>query len=153
MTTTPDQARTIVVGVDGSDSSVQALRWAVSLGRTLGASIDVVGTWSAPTLTGWEGGVAAWNPEADTEQTLKDAVEQVVATGRPAGVNLVVCEGDAATTLIGKSQQALMLIVGSRGHGGFTGLLLGSVSTKCAEHAACPVLVVHGNLPAPNAQG
>ncbi len=149
-TPTPEQARTIVVGVDGSDSSLQALRWALSFAPTLGASIDVVGTWTAPTLTGWEG-VINWNPEADTEQTLKDAVQQVVTTDRPAGVNLVVCEGDAATILIQKAQQALMLIVGSRGHGGFAGLLLGSVSTKCAEHAACPVLVIHGNQPPPGA--
>jgi nucleotide-binding universal stress UspA family protein len=139
----------IIVGVDGSESSKQALRWAISLSGSLGATLDAIGTWSEPTMTGWEGVIPDWNPQADMEKVLADAVDAVVAAGRPSWINLIVCEGDPATVLIGRAQHATMLVVGSRGHGGFTGLLLGSVSTKCAEHASCPVLVVHGDTAVP----
>jgi nucleotide-binding universal stress UspA family protein len=68
---------------------------------------------------------------------------------RPAGLVTRVEQGGAARILIDVSQGANLLVVGSRGHGGFAGLLLGSVSSACAEHAACPVLVVHGETPPP----
>jgi hypothetical protein len=64
--------------------------------------------------------------------------------GDPQPVDLVVRQGGAAAVLIDQSRDADLLVVGSRGHGGFAGLILGSVSTACAEHAHCPVLVVHG---------
>lgn len=141
----------IIVGVDGSYSSKQALRWAISLSTRLGVTLDAIGTWSEPTMSGWEGVIPDFNPQADMEKTLADAVDGAVSAGRPSWVNLIVCEGDPAAVLIKHARNATMLVVGSRGHGGFTGLLLGSVSTKCAEHASCPVLVVHGDtaIPAP----
>ena len=65
-------------------------------------------------------------------------------------MNQYLYEGNAAKVLLEASEGARMLVVGSRGHGGFSGLLLGSVSAACAEHARCPVVVVHGDGPPPN---
>lgn len=150
---TTQPPRRIVVGVDGSEASKQALRWAISLAESLSAKVDVIGTWSEPRLTGWEGVLPDWNPQNDMEQLLDKSVDQVVPAGRPDGLKLIVREGDAATVLMQSADDAIMLVVGSRGHGGFTGLLLGSVSSKCAEHASCPVLVIHGDTPVPQPLG
>ena len=89
-----------------------------------------------------------WDPTAIAalaDKLLTETVDQVFGSERPAGMVLTVVEGSAADALIQRSAGARMVVVGSRGHGGFTGMLLGSVSAACAEHAACPVLVVHGD--------
>jgi nucleotide-binding universal stress UspA family protein len=94
--------------------------------------------------SGWGYTPDAWNPEADATQCLTDSIDDAFGTERPTGLRLLVREGLPAKVLLDESRGATMLIVGSRGHGGFSGLLLGSVSASCAEHATCPVLVVHG---------
>lgn len=138
----PAQAR-IVVGVDGSDSSREALRWAARFGVSEHASIEVVIAWELPTGIGW----AAVSPDIitleDMDKVAENAVDEVFGAERPKGLAIRCLEGDAASVLLEESRDALMLVVGSRGHGGFMGLLLGSVSAKVAEHAKCPVLVVH----------
>jgi nucleotide-binding universal stress UspA family protein len=135
----------IVVGVDGSESSKQALRWAAYLAAGAGAEIDVVSTWSYPSSFGWSAAPTDWNPQQDLEKSLTTAVDEVFGQQRPAGLRLRVLEGNAAAVLLEQSSDALMVVVGSRGHGGFTGLLIGSVSASLAEHAQCPVFVVHGD--------
>jgi nucleotide-binding universal stress UspA family protein len=79
------------------------------------------------------------------EKVLTDTVDATFGADRPAELKLTVAEGPPAAVLVDRSAGALMLVVGSRGHGGFMGLLLGSISANVAEHASCPVLVVHGN--------
>ena len=135
----------IVVGVDGSEQSKLALRWAQSLAAGLGASIDAVAVWQIPTAYGWSVVPNDWNPELDTEKSLAVAVDEVFGAQRPDDLRLLVRQGNAAQVLLSVSDGATMLVLGSRGHGGFKGLLLGSVSANCAEHAHCPVLVVHGD--------
>ncbi|HZC51001.1 MAG TPA: universal stress protein [Mycobacterium sp.] len=143
-------AARIVVGVDGSAPSKLALRWADYLARAMGgAQLRAVIAWHVPASYGWPSYPAHWTPEADAERCLIDAVDEVFVGGQPLGMDLAVREGGAAKVLLEQSRGASMLIVGSRGHGGFTGLLLGSVSMACAEHAGCPVLVVHGDAPPP----
>ncbi len=146
----------IVVGIDGSDASPHALRWAVALARATGARVEAVFVWTTYPSRGWIGGSAAqaagvWDPQMEAEKALVTAVDQEFGADRPTSLDLVVREGTPAQVLIEAGKGAQMLIVGSRGHGGFVGLLLGSVSTACAEHASCPVLVLHGatELPAP----
>ncbi len=90
-----------------------------------------------------------WNPEEDAQRVLDDTVAQAYGTDPPPSLKLTVQVGGAARVLLEASTDARMLVVGSRGHGGFVGLLLGSVSGACAEHAHCPVLVVHGTTPPP----
>jgi nucleotide-binding universal stress UspA family protein len=144
VTQVPSAGARIVVGVDGSAQSKLALSWAVRIAAITGATIDAVTAWHFPMNSGWGYTPDAWNPEADATQCLTDSIDDAFGTERPTGLRLLVREGLPAKVLLDESRGATMLIVGSRGHGGFSGLLLGSVSASCAEHATCPVLVVHG---------
>lgn len=142
----------IVVGVDGSEPSKQALRWAAFIASTTGASIDAIASWrlnafaSGPALIERP---AEWDRTKEINAMLEATLEDVFADSPPARLNSIVQEGVAAKVLIEASEGARMLLVGSRGHGGFVGLMLGSVSTACAAHASCPVMVIHGDTPAP----
>jgi nucleotide-binding universal stress UspA family protein len=131
----------IVVGVDGSDASIDALRWAGRLGVALGSEIDAISSWEYPGSYGLGSMPVEWNPADDAAQSLATALKSAFGDDQPAGIRLRVVQGQPAKVLIDASADARMLIVGSRGHGGFVGLLIGSVSTACAEHAGCPVLV------------
>jgi nucleotide-binding universal stress UspA family protein len=133
----------IVVGVDGSEGSELALEWAARIAPVNGAYIEAVTAWQYPAAFGWAIPPSDWNPAGDADKTLVATVDRVFGAQRPADLVLTVREGYPAQVLLDASAGAVMLIVGSRGHGGFAGLLLGSVSANVAEHANCPVLVVH----------
>ena len=145
MNSTAEPAPRIVVGVDGSDGSKQALRWAATLAAMFDARLDAVATWELPAMSLLRVLPESYSPEPDIERLLADTVDAVFGDDRPAGMQLKVLEGPAAQMLVAAAEGALMLVVGSRGLGGFSGLLLGSVSARVAEHASCPVLVVHGD--------
>jgi nucleotide-binding universal stress UspA family protein len=136
--------RRIVVGVDGSESSIHALEWAQRLGSGIGAEIDAITTWEYPATYGMSAGLPAeWNPAEDAAQTLATALKSAFDDDEPGGIRSVIVEGHPAKVLLDASVDAEMLVVGSRGHGGFVGLLIGATSAYCAEHALCPVVVVH----------
>jgi nucleotide-binding universal stress UspA family protein len=139
----------IVVGVDGSPQSRQALRWAAQLARTFGAPTTVVTAWEYPTVYGVATPATSWNPEVDMRQVQDEVVAGVFGDDPPRDLGRVLQAGSTAHVLLRASENALMLVVGSRGHGGFAGLLLGSVSAAVAEHASCPVLIVHGDQAPP----
>ena len=134
----------IVVGVDGSAASLDALRWAARQAELTGARIEALATWTYPYSTGFGGAVADFDLAGATRQVLDQALAQVETdvpvTGR-------VAEGSAPLELIEASRTADLLVLGSRGHGAFTGMLLGSVSQHCVSHAHCPVVVVRGGTP------
>jgi nucleotide-binding universal stress UspA family protein len=132
----------IVVGVDGSPTSELALRWAVEQARRTGQTVAAVVAWDFPTNYGVDylDDRVDWAEDART--ALKAAVEHVVAGAGSPRVEQHVRQGHAARVLLDAADGADLLVVGSRGHGGFTGLLLGSVSQHLAAHAPCPVLVV-----------
>jgi nucleotide-binding universal stress UspA family protein len=154
MSAGPDSSeRRIVVGVDGSRHSVEALRWAAYQASLLGARLNVVTAWEYPASFGWAAVPSDWDPAKDMEKVLQEAVRAAFGDEPPAGLELQVREGGAARVLLEACEGATMLVVGSRGHGGFAGLLLGSVSAGVAEHASCPVLIIHGERPAPRAGG
>lgn len=135
----------IVVGVDGSESSKEALQWAARLAPALGATIHAIVAWEYPIVFGLEGGIpSAWRPDETAKEILNNSLNAVFPKERPAGLKGSISQGHSTFVLLDASKEAEMLIVGSRGLGGFAGLLLGSVSSACAEHAKCPVLVVHG---------
>lgn len=141
MSTDADIARPlIVVGVDGSPESVKATAWGVEQARATGGSLELVIVWARPTSYGLPLVVGGYNPE----QEAQDVVDKA-ATGidlPPARLHKSVINGAAPTVLVDRSKHADLLVVGSRGHGGFAELLLGSVSDHCVHHAACPVVVV-----------
>lgn len=146
MTDNTSPAAPILVGVDGSEPSIDALRRAATIAAALNAPIEAVTTWQFPVIAdGYYGYYPPddWSPEGDAKKILDDAVAQAFGDAPPAGITRTTLEGPAARVLIEQSEHADMLVLGSRGHGGFAGLLLGSVSTACAEHAHCPVLIMH----------
>ncbi|HEY2641106.1 MAG TPA: universal stress protein [Streptosporangiaceae bacterium] len=152
MTVTPGTAEPrIVVGVDGSVSSQEALRWAAHFAAIFAAKLEVVAAWEYPPSYGWSAIAPEWDPTQDMMKVLHDAVQAVFGDQPGPAMQLVVREGGAAKVLLEASEGAVMLVVGSRGHGGFAGLLLGSVSANVAEHAECPVFIVHGDQPPPPA--
>ena len=139
----------IVVGVDGSRHSQQALRWGAHFAAIFGARLEAVIAWEFPSSYGWASVPPEWNPGQDMEKVLGETVRAVFGDQPPAGLQQQVREGGAARVLLDVGKGALMLVVGSRGHGGFAGLLLGSVSANVAEHASGPVLVIHGDQAPP----
>jgi nucleotide-binding universal stress UspA family protein len=138
------RARKVVVGVDGSQSSVAALREGARLAAERGDAVVAVAAWHMPISYG--GFPTGWYPEVDAKSTLDAAAKAAFGDGVPAGYSQLVLEGLPAHVLLQESRDADFLVVGSRGHGGFAGLLLGSVSQACAEYATCPVLIIHGDV-------
>ncbi|HXL88918.1 MAG TPA: universal stress protein [Streptosporangiaceae bacterium] len=141
--------RRIVAGIDGSAPSLGALAWAIGQAGLTGAAVDAVAAWHYPVATGGYG----WTPvgvgaEYDfrelTEKILADAISNTLVPGGDVRVRAHVVEGNPAQVLIDASDGADLLVVGSRGHGGFTEALLGSVSQHCVQHARCPVVVLRG---------
>lgn len=138
----------IVVGIDGSDTSKAALKWAARLAPSLGATIHAIVAWEYPVIFGLEGGIPSdWKPDENAKEILNASLEEVFGEHQPTGLRGSISQGHPTFVLLDASKEAQMMVVGSRGLGGFTGLLLGSVSSACAEHAKCPVLVVHGEAP------
>lgn len=136
----------IVVGVDGSESSLGALRWAAAYADMAGARLEAISAWEVPSSYLWTAlPMDAYDGGEATEKALTKGVDDTFGSHRPDGMALIVREGSAANVLIDASVGADLLVVGSRGLGGFRSLLLGSVSARVAEHAHCPVLVMHGD--------
>lgn len=133
----------VIVGVDGSAPSIAALRYGARIAAAFDAPLEAVTTWAFPRLADAYT-VAAWSPEEDATAVLDASIEQAFGSEPPAGLVGTVLPGPPARTLVDLSRNAAMLVLGSRGRGGFAGLVLGSVSSACAAHAHCPVLVVHG---------
>jgi nucleotide-binding universal stress UspA family protein len=137
----------VVVGVDGSAGSRLALQAGVEQALDHDATLTVVTTWSQPVTAGAPGYASYdWVSEADLSAGAKQEQADVLAAvlGAEPSVRLdqQVLEGHPAQRLVEASEGADLLVVGSRGHGGFVGMLLGSVSQHATAHAACPVLVV-----------
>ncbi len=138
-------AGVIVVGIDGSDTALVALRWAITEARRRGDRVEVLHCWHIP----YYGDVSGMMPvpgnvmEEASQAILADALAAVAADADGVPLSGRAVQGAAAHTLIEASATADLVVVGRRGHGGFVGLLMGSVATQVAGHAACPVVVVN----------
>ncbi|WP_107058132.1 universal stress protein [Streptomyces globisporus] len=144
-----DGVSRVVVGVDGSPSSYAALRWAVRQAWRTGATLDVVGVYDVPGATGWsEPPVDAAFEGEQAAKALSEELDSVLSRlGEVPPLEQHVVRGNPAEVLIEASARAELLVVGSRGRGGFASLLLGSVSQQCAVHASCPVVIVRADAP------
>jgi nucleotide-binding universal stress UspA family protein len=132
----------IVVGIDGSGASTDALRWAARQAELTGSALEVIMTWEWPTGLGWSVPIPDdFDPESDVRQILDAAVDLALAGHPGVTVERRVVNGHPAPLLVDASKGADLLVIGSRGHGEFVGMLLGSVSEFCTTNAHCPVLV------------
>ena len=139
--------KTIVVGVDGSPGSRKALAWAAAEAAEHGADLIVVNVWEH-TLLPPAGSVSVSehyvpDPSQRTADDLLGVIKEELGDDPPVRVQPQVKQGRPAKVLIDESAQADLLVVGNRGHGGFAGLVIGSVSQHVAAYAKCPVTVVH----------
>jgi nucleotide-binding universal stress UspA family protein len=137
--------KVIVVGVDGSDSSVDALKWAAGQAKLIGASLRVVSVWHYPVSLGWAPAWPDdWDPGAEAKKALAAVVERELGADPGVSVEQEVLEGHPAEVLVAFTEQNRieLLVLGSRGHGAFTGMLIGSTSEFSASHAHCPVVIV-----------
>ena len=145
---TQSEDRYIVVGVDSSHGSKAALGWALGQSRLTGAAVEAVAAWQQPATYEYSYGAIPFPEPSDTiavtaEKVLTETVADAVGTGGPpVDVRVKVAHGPAAQILLEAAAGAELLVVGSRGHGAFAGMLLGSVSQHCTHHAPCPVIVV-----------
>lgn len=142
---------TIVVGIDGSDNSQHALLWAIDRAKRTGGRIRAVHSWHVPYAALGPGPLGAPSIPGDTlgeyaDGLLSAALATVEDERGEVAIEQVVLEGPAARSLIQEGENADLLVVGSRGSGGFTGLLIGSATDQVVKHAPCPVVVV----PAPD---
>lgn len=133
----------IVVGVDWSEASVEALRQAQRMATPLGAKVQAVACWEYPQMYSGYVMMGVEGFEEGARKVLDDAVAQAFGAEMPANVSSALVRSHPREALIDASRDADMIVVGRRGHGGFGGLLLGSVSSAVVAHAHCPVLVVH----------
>ncbi len=142
MNSEPETAHRIVVGIDGSQSSLVALEWAIDYAERCGGNLDVLMTWEWPTAFGWSTLPNGFDPAHDAETLLIKVLEPIREAHPGIHIEATVKEGHPAPLLVKASLGADLLVVGSRGHGGFVGMLLGSVSEHCVANAHCPVMVV-----------
>jgi nucleotide-binding universal stress UspA family protein len=136
----------ITVGMDGSEGASAALHWAAAEARLRGARLRVVHAWSIPTMA--YGYVPPISLEDDLGRAAAEGLDKWLgnAAAELEGVEVerLTCEGNAAEVITDAAADAELLVVGSRGLGGFRELLLGSVSHQCTQRASCPVVIVRG---------
>jgi nucleotide-binding universal stress UspA family protein len=137
---------TIVVGVDGSEGAVRALEFALKEAQARHADVKAVAAWHVPAAayeTGWVPvSVDPSDYEKIAQAGLEKSLEEAAVQKSGVSVTPIVREGQAAKVLLAEARGADLLVVGSRGRGGFKGLLLGSVGQQCTHHADCPVTIV-----------
>jgi nucleotide-binding universal stress UspA family protein len=144
----PPKPAVVVVGVDGSDESKAALRWAAAQAEATGSALRAIMGWHSPL------GFYGYNvpkqiqddARADCQKMLDDAVAEVVKAHPGIQATAEVVDATATQALLDAASAAQLLVVGSQGRGKFSGMLLGSVSQHCVSHATCPVVIVRSDV-------
>lgn len=141
MSTDADIARPLIlVGVDGSPESVKATAWAAEQARATGGTLELLIVWARPMSYGLPLVVGGYDPEHEAQDVVEKAASGIDLPAQRLRTSVV--NGAPAVALVERSKTVDLLVVGSRGHGGFAEMLLGSVSDHCVHHASCPVVVV-----------
>jgi len=141
-----EQERWIVVGVDGSVPSKAALAWAVRQAKLNGAAVKAVIAWEYPATYGYPLPRSNVDHQYLAARAVAESIAEVSGPAEPVKISSEVAEGNAARVLVDASAGAELLVVGSRGHGGFVEALLGSVGQHCVQHATCPVVVIRDSV-------
>jgi nucleotide-binding universal stress UspA family protein len=136
----------IVVGVDGSVPSNAALAWAVTQARLTGSELEAVTAWDFPATYGFAVPVTDVDLADLATEVSDNALAGVAASAGQLKITRTIRQGNAAQVLIEESAGANLLVIGSRGHGGFVEALLGSVGQHCVHHATCPVVVIRDSV-------
>ena len=145
LTRSEDTMERIVVGIDGSEVSRRALRWAIAEAGMRGATLDVVHSWHMPYVGGYPYAGVPFDTasfESEAQQLLDEAVDSEDTTALPEPAHRILVLGSPAQVILETAKGADLVVMGSRGLGGFKGLLLGSASHQVAQHAGCPVVIV-----------
>jgi len=148
----PQDQPAIVVGIDGSEDSKHALRWAAEQAYLTNAAlqattawqfpVDFGTVWQLPATYGRSHDLSEVDFSEDAKKTLHGVVEEALGEHPRLSVTPQLVSGHPAQVLIEASRHAGLLVVGASGHGGFVGMLLGSVTQHCVTHSTCPVVVV-----------
>ncbi|UXY31743.1 universal stress protein [Streptomyces sp. HUAS TT20] len=137
----------VVVGVDGSSSSNDALRWAVRYAGLIGADVDVVSAWDLPGGRVWMApAIDATLDEDNARQAFAQELRDVLGDEAADAVRTHLVQGNPVDVLLRAAEGAEILVVGSHGRGGFARALLGSVSQHLAQHANCPVVIIRAGV-------
>jgi nucleotide-binding universal stress UspA family protein len=139
----------IVVGVDGSPSSREALRWAVRQARLTGGTVDAVIAWRIPMVLQSYGWAPVYVEEEgafrdDAQKRIEAVISEEVEQADRKRVRILLVNDQPTHALLDAADGADLLVVGSRGHGSFADAVLGSVGQYCVHHAHCPVLIIRG---------
>jgi nucleotide-binding universal stress UspA family protein len=134
--------QTVVAGVDGSEASVHALRWAADHVRQVGGIVHAITVWHQPVQFGYRLPSTDAELESQARTTLDTAVSAVKSDHPGVDIRSRLVRGHTVDEFVALSKQADLMVVGEKGHGAFTGMLVGSVALKLVHHAACPVVVV-----------
>jgi nucleotide-binding universal stress UspA family protein len=148
MTSDGEARQVVVVGVDGSDASVAALSWAGGYAAATGATLQPLHIWHYPTSAGLPPGVTPPQVSDEVKANQQKELDEAIAKANldpAAQVESRIAYGHPAEVLIDESQNVSLIVVGHRGHGGFSGMLTGSVAQHVINHAACPVVLVRGD--------
>lgn len=132
----------IVVGVDGSPASIDAIKWAAAQAKLTGSTLVAVTAWTIPASYGVAfGGEDAVDWKQNAQQALDEALAEALGDDAPP-VDKIIDQGHPSYVVTEQSKNADLVVMGSRGHGGFAGMVLGSVSQHVVSHAHCPVVVI-----------
>jgi nucleotide-binding universal stress UspA family protein len=138
----PEVERRIVVGIDGSEPAERALHWAVSEATLRDAPLHLVTAWMFPMALGYSFTATVPQIHDAAREACERAAEQVRQRAPQLRVSTETAQQEPGPALVAAAKDAELLVVGSRGVGGFEGLVMGSVSQYCARHAKCTVVVV-----------
>jgi nucleotide-binding universal stress UspA family protein len=135
-------SQTVIAAVDGSEESARALRWAAEYVQRVGGLVHAISVWHQPVQFGYRLPTSDEELEQRARTSLDEVVASVKAEFPDVDLRPRLLRGHVVDELVGLSMQADLLVLGNKGHGAFTGMMVGSVALKLVHHARCPVLVV-----------